>query len=268
MKRRWYDEIEALIVENIGLSRKARRGRPRLVKEATVSDRETRIRGITRDLQELGMLPESVEYFKEKHVIALVGFWESKHYAAKTLHNKLSALRMLLDWLGKRRQFRDPGTLLADHERFRLRYTPPETRSWSHKGIDPTEIIGKVMEIDPHVGYQLRAIHEFGLSRMEALRLKPCRADKGEFLSVADGTRGRRDRAVAPLTASQRALLDELKRFVEFAPERSLCQPGRTLRQARRRFHHVLEKAGLTRKQLGVTAWGLAQDYRSNGPPP
>lgn len=259
-KREWDREISELIKANVCMSRKSRRGRPRLVQEATVVDRKERIQGLTRDLRILKILPESVAYVKEKHVMALVSLWEARAYSPGALLKKITALRMLLEWTGKRDAIRDPVTFVKNPERLRRRYVPPVERNWSHLGVDPAAAILAVSKLDKHVGMQLNAIHVFQLNRVEALRLKPWRADKGHYLAVSDGTRGRPDRMVGPLTPEQRDLLDELKRFAGDYPERSLSRPGRTLEQATARFKYVLRKAGITRKGLGVTAWGLGRE--------
>lgn len=261
MKHRWNIEVEALIKANVTRSRKAMRGKAKIVQESTVATRERRIRQIGRDLVELELLPFSVDHLKEKHVVALVKLWESKGFAAKTLQGKLAALRALLDWTGKRATIRNPASFLTDRNLLRTPYLPPKTRCWTHLGVDPVEQFQRVRALDSHVAMQLCAIHGFGLSRAEAIRFKPCRADKGTFISVNDGTRGRRGRHVGPLTPEQRGLLEDMKRFVDYQPERSLSKEGSNLERATERFKYVMKKAGLTRKALGVTAWGLARDY-------
>lgn len=256
----WQAELDGLIKLHVSRSRKSQRGKRRTVQEATILDREDRFHRITRELILLGMLPQSVYKLSGKHLVALVRFWESQDYSTNSLLKKLTTLRTLLEWTGKREALGDPARLFRDPARLRRPYIAPTDRSWSAHGVDVESTIKMVAALDPHVGMQLQAIHVFKLGRAEALRLKPWRADKGSFLAVSDGTRGRPDRVVGPLTPTQRTFLDELKQFVGDHPERPLSRPGLRLKQANARFTYILRKAGISRKGLGVTAYGLARE--------
>src|SRR5439155_1446727 len=71
-------------------------------------------------------------------------------------------------------------------------------------------------------------------------------------------------RFVAIRNDEQRAALERALPFASH-PSSHLGHPGLTLKQCLKRFDNVMRKAGVTKKELGVTAHGLrhqfAQDF-------
>jgi integrase len=212
----------------------------------------------------LGMFPEQLTNFKEKHVRALAEHWESRGLAPSTIQNRISSLRTFMRWINKPGVIREATKYVKNPASVKRSYVAPTDRSWSAKGINAQQLIEQVMVTDKYVGNQLRAIAAFGLRVREGIMLKPHRADKNVYLSVNDGTKGGRDRIVPILTPAQRELLEELKKFVGARVNASLANPNLTLNQATHRFYYVLGKHGITRKILGATAHGLRHQYAND----
>lgn len=258
----WQKQLAELLKAN-NYASAARNGRH--VSTGTQTLRRSHLRIAFNDLKRpLGMLPESITNFRERHVHALMEFWESQKVPPSTLQNRLSSLRTFAHWIGKPGMIREATKYVKNPDSVKRSYVALTDRSWTAIGINPEQLIEQVTQTDKYVGNQLRAIDAFGLRVREGILLKPHRADKKVYLSVTDGTKGGRDRVVPILKSSQRALLDELKLYVGPQVNGSLANPNLTLAQAIRRFYYVLEKHGITRKTLGATAHGLRHQYAND----
>ena len=80
------------------------------------------------------------------------------------------------------------------------------------------------------------------------------------FLRVERGTKGGRLRFVAIRNDDQRSALELALQFA-LHPSSHLGHPGLSLKQSLKRFDNVMQKAGVTKKQLGVTAHGLRHQF-------
>ena len=80
------------------------------------------------------------------------------------------------------------------------------------------------------------------------------------FLRVERGTKGGRLRFVAIRNDDQRKALELALQFAAH-PSSHLGHPGLSLKQSLKRFDNVMQKAGVTRKRLGVTAHGLRHQF-------
>jgi len=154
-------------------------------------------------------------------------------------------------------------------------YAAKEDRSWEGNAIEYKRVVEAVAAIDPRVAAQLALLLTFGLRRKEAVMFMPHSAvvsaesvpisqhasDRyAVFLRVQRGTKGGRLRFVAIRNDEQRSAL---ARALPFAPHASshLGHPGFTLKQSLKRFDNVMQKAGVTKRQLGVTAHGLRHQF-------
>ena len=80
------------------------------------------------------------------------------------------------------------------------------------------------------------------------------------FLRIERGTKGGRLRFVAIRNDAQRTALELALPFA-LHPSSHLGHPGLSLKQSLKRFDNVMRKAGISRKQLGVTAHGLRHQF-------
>jgi len=162
-----------------------------------------------------------------------------------------------------------------DPTRFTRSYAATKDRSWEGNEVEFDSVVEKVGAIDQRVAAQLTLLLAFGLRRKEAIMFMPHVAvvrrenvptsqhpsDRyAVFLKVERGTKGGRLRLVAIRNDEQRSALELA---LQFAPHSSshLGHPGLTLKQSLKRFDNVMRKAGVTKKELGVTAHGLRHQF-------
>jgi len=232
---------------------------------------ETRVQRSSRlfmcfeQLRALGYKVQDPLNLTGAHVDALVKCWiEEKQYSDSTINNRLSALRVFCDWVGK------VGIVKGTHE-----YATPERplkrsgsadrdKSWSGNGVDVEAMVEKVFKLDDVVGAQLVAMSAFGLRAREARMLEPLLCIQDHQVLLIKGPKGGLSRVVPIETEQQRQSARWLKAFAEKQPVPYLGWRGRNLQQARRRMYYILEKAGITVDESGVTAHGLRHEYVHN----
>lgn len=213
-----------------------------------------------KELRDLGYKLDEPENLKPKHMQALVKLWEEDGQSPSTIQNKISVFRTFTKWIGKEGMIRSAESLVQTPGAATRSYIAIEPKGWTAKGVS-IEIIEQVELFDARVGMQLRLCLIFGLRMQESIELKPHRADKGEYLVVTDGTKGGRARVVPINTQEKRDLLEQCKKLVGFAKNSYMGAPENTLAQNKRRFYYVMEKFGITKNDLGVTAHGLRHEY-------
>jgi integrase len=197
-------------------------------------------------------------------------------HSSTYIQQQLSFLRVYATaWIGKPGMVRPLAHYVDDPARFERSYSATQDRSWEGNAVEFQSIAEKVAAIDARVAAQLALLLAFGLRRKEALMFTPqCAVVQREdiprsqhasdryavFLRIERGTKGGRLRFVAIRNSEQRAAIE---RALRFAPHVSshLGHPGLTLQQSLKRFDNVMRKAGVTRKQLGVTAHGLRHQF-------
>lgn len=249
----WKDELIGLIATQGKFG--AKRLKP--ISNRTQDMRQEVLFLAFRTLPKLGFRVKRISDFGERHVQALMKHWEAEGLAASTLQLRLSILRTLAGWLGKRGMVKGIDSYLEDPSRGRRQTTAQHDHSWSAVGIDAAKMISDVTAFDHRVGMQLKLMHAFALRREEAVMFRPHKADQGSYIVVRDGTKGGRERTVPIDLPYQRAVLDEAKTMAK-GMRGHVGHPDHNLEQALRRFNYVVgERFGLTRKQLGVTSHGL-----------
>jgi len=200
---------------------------------------------------------------KQKHLFFLGRYWESKQLAASTLQNRWSIWKMFCNkWLKKNGFCRPIEHYLLNPDAAKRTYAAQEDHSWSAK-VDPLEKIKEVAAIDVIVARQLMLQLLFGLRRKEAIMFKPIAYDHGTVIELTDGTKGGRRRLVPVETETQRAFLDSMKQLAKYR-NTSMGHPGLRLDQDLNRFNYVMAKAGLTRKDAGLTSHGLRHQYAND----
>lgn len=213
-----------------------------------------------RELRAMGYMIENPANLGERHVQALVARWDGAGQSAATIQNKLSLLRIFARWIGKPGLVRASAAYASTPGRLRRAYAARVDKSWSAHGVDFDALVTRVSTYDRYVGVQLKLAEAFGLRRQEAVLIKPLRSWQGEYLRVIAGTKGGRERLVHVVSDQQRAVLEEACALAHanrgFISERRL-----TKTQALRRFTYVLDRCGVTRAELGVTAHGLRHEF-------
>ena len=207
-----------------------------------------------------------------QHGVDMLGRAHSTAY----IQQQLSFLRVYANaWIGKPGMVHPLGDYVDDPVRFTRSYAATKDRSWEGNEVEFDSVVEKVGAIDQRVAAQLALLLAFGLRRKEALMFMPHVAVVGRenvpvsqhpadryaaFLRIERGTKGGRLRFVGIRNDEQRSALELALQFAPH-PSSHLGHPGLTLKQSLKRFDNVMRKAGVTRKQLGVTAHGLRHQF-------
>ncbi len=209
----------------------------------------------------------------ERHVKAMVAVWQREKLAAATIQTYLSFLRGLAQWLGKHGLVRRPQHYELHADEYQRHESATRDKSWSAKKIDTDGLIDKIGMFDPHVGAAMRLVRTMGLRRKEAIMFRPhvCvlpfestglplnKKKADVYVRIKAGSKGGRERFIA-LDTKERLTAVENARTVVSTIDGHMGDPSHTLEQALRRFNYVLEKFGVTRNALGVTAHGLRHE--------
>lgn len=234
--------------------------KPKPISDRTLDAREEILFMCMRQIREMGYGIKSVYSLRGKHVEALVEKWKADGVGAGAIQNRLSILRALSKWIGK-----DGMVLPTRHyslespERLKRKTVATTDKSWSAKGIDPAKIAALAAEIDPYVGMQLQVIEAFGIRREEAIQFRPNQCHEGDQLRIRNGTKGGRERMVPIESDKQRNVVAAAKKIVS-RWDGAIAPPGKSLEQNLRRFKYVMDRIGITKKALGVTAHGLRHE--------
>jgi integrase len=244
-------------------------GHDHMIRDKTISNKtvKTRIQVMMlslAQLREAGYAIKNMTNFDQRHVKTLLDRWIGENLAAATIQGRLSVLRWFTIAIGKPGLVRDPSFYDVDLAALARVYVATEDKSWSAKHIVSAEIVASAMEIDPAVGHQLDMSRAFGLRVRESILIKPKIADLGHSLRVEEGTKGGRTRVVLIRSDDQRETLERAKEFSSSCSKGTLIPVGRDFKQMYRRFYYVMEKLGISRAQLGVTAHGLRHEYAND----
>ncbi len=235
-------------------------------KQASTKTQRERKQIILLAFAQLWMLGYKVQHpasIGGRHIECLAKYWQQSGLAARTLHARMSALRVFGRWIQK-------GGLVKGNEA----YFPPEAikrtgiattnKAWLPNGIDPLAIIKKAREIDERLGLFLALMYFFGIRVKEAIEFRPLHSmiENGFAIEIREGTKGGRLRHVPLNTPEQLAVFQWACAIAERSPSGRLRWPDMTWRQAQNHFYHLLRyRLKITRKVVGVTVHGLRHSF-------
>lgn len=242
------------------------------VSHKTRQERADFLRRFFRDLRQRAgfkTLPDP-RNLGQKHIHAMVQVWREDKLKPATIQTYLSFLRGLAKWLGKNGFVRGPAYYGLEIEEYQRHEAAERDKSWSAQGVDIEALIDQVCAYDPYVGASLRLIRVFGLRRKESVMLRPNACivpfestglDESEkqadrYIWIRQGAKNGRQRFV-PLNTPQRVAAIAYAQSVAVGPDAHMGDPNHDLKRNLRRFDYVLEKFGITGRELGVTAHGL-----------
>lgn len=247
-------------------------GRKRSVSQKTQDAYGETLVLVVEDLRLCNAMVRNLGELGKAHALHLMKLWKGRGYATGTIEWKLSILRRFLTFIGKPNAI-PKGENLKEWLRANG-IEPPESRvltatvskAWDEKGVDLAELLPKVEELCPWVAIQLEVQAAFGLRVKESIQLIPRQSDLGTALLVIHGTKGGLPRAVKfdadeATRLWQQDVLERAKLLSDRNPKGILAKPGGKLQQNVRHFYHLMERMGITRSVLGVTAHGLRHQY-------
>ncbi|CAG9185819.1 integrase domain-containing protein [Cupriavidus pampae] len=212
-----------------------------------------------------GMAVTSPYAIRQKHLRWLVRYWvEDRKLNVGTVELRLTHLRAFMAWMGKANTVGRLDDYVVRPEGYVRSYVAKEDRSWDGNDIDAAALIADIEKTDAHVALQLKLEAGFGLRAKESWRLRAALdVLPSGMLHVHDGTKGGRPRRVSIEFDWQYELLGAAARLAEKTnPGKGTLIPASyTQNQWRRRFYTVLEKHGVTKDGVGVTAHGLRHQF-------
>ena len=238
------------------------------IKDKTVSTRtkdnrdEVLFRSF-KELRELGYKLDNPRNLREKHFVVLLNHWIEKGLSASTMQGNASVLRVFCTWIGRPNMIKPLESYVDDKSLVRRTQVAQEDKSWTGNGIDFEEILKSIDAYDERAGVQLRVIKAFGLRREEAVCFQPIRAMKlGEdqnSIYVEKGTKNGLKRHVPITSDEQRAVLAIACRLAK-TTEGHIGWESLSLKQAIAKIAYIMQKFGVTKKDMGVTLHGLRHE--------
>lgn len=212
-------------------------------------------------LAEQGFGPEYLWTLKPKHYDAVISELVMRGTAPGNLRKHISAFRCLYGWMDKSQGLKANRALLpASYHRL-----PTYARrklTWTENGVD---FLAKLALIPPEQAWiraALELIQAFGLRLGEAMMIDLNIADRGLYLLIYTGSKGRRWRIIPIDTPAQRALVKRLK--AAFPAGQALIGPDHLIskERAKRDYYRVVRvKLGITKKESGVVTHGLRAEF-------
>jgi site-specific recombinase XerC len=173
---------------------------------------------------------------KGRHVQYLVAQWQAAGASIATLKNRLSVLRWWAAHVG------NPGAVKPTNAAYGIGQRSTIARTSKATAL-PDAQLARVR--NAYVQRSLLLQRAFGLRREESIKIQPWQADHGTVLVLkASWTKGGRPRSIPIETPAQRALLDEVKRFVRFQSA-SLIPPAKTYAQQLHSYEWQCTRVGL-----------------------
>lgn len=203
------------------------------------------------------------ENLKRKHIDALLADWLARGLSTSYIHNMLSMLRVFCSWIQKPGLVPATADVVPDRNHKRRQQTATRDKSWAGCGINSIEKLKSIAETKPRIAMTLDLMRVFGLRFKEASLLRPCLADQGVYLDICRGTKGGRDRTHVIDTAEQRDLIERTKVMIG-DKEACLIPRGMSYRQWQNHVYYVLRTHGITRKEIGTSAYGLRHERLNN----
>ncbi len=171
----------------------------------TRANYESNLKLMMKQLHESGTQISNVRHLKSKHVENLLSRWQSDGLSSGTIKNRMSMLRYASQKINK-------PTLLPE-KNVELDIAD---RSYQGKVSKAIHSIDLTRVNDQYIKYSLLLQKHFGLRREESMKIIPSMADKQSHLELKPSwTKGNVGRSILITTTEQRALLDEIYRFVK-----------------------------------------------------
>jgi site-specific recombinase XerC len=217
----------------------------------TQNDRLKSLLHTTETLHQLGYKMDSLQQMKQKHLYALVKYWQETNISQASMKNRMSHLRWLLDKWHKADMV-PSNDALGIPKRV---YINDKNRAWQLTQLHKANMTNALM------WHSLQAQQLFGLRVEESLKIKPYVADKGDCLYlVGSWTKGGRDRYIPIHSKAQRQWLDEAKLLVSHRNASLIPDDARYITY-RNRFEKACERAAIRNKH-GLRYYYAQQRYK------
>lgn len=255
----WKIELLKILAEH----KSKHANKDKTVSTRTKDHREEVLFRCFRTLHALGYKLDNPRNFREKHFIALLDYWLKQELSASTLQGNASVLRVFCTWIGRPNMIKPLESYVDDISLVRRSQIAKVDKSWAGNGVEFDQVLTRIDAYDERAGIQLRIIKAFGLRREEAVCFQPIRAMKlGEdqgTIYVEKGTKNGLKRHVQITNDYQRDVLAMACRLAK-TTEGHLGWEDLSLKQAVKRIANIMQKFGITKKDMGVTLHGLRHE--------
>jgi integrase len=238
----------------------AAKGRVRSVSVQTTRKYVFALQALLKALKSKGVQLGNITDLTFRQAVVAFRTWEDDGLSASSLTTYFSCVSRFYKWMHKRFPAKSVTDLIQDANRSKRQVSITKPKTWSSQGVDFAEVRRKLAEIDKYAAIYLELNLAFGLRVQEAAALKPLESHKGTYLLVMLGAKGGRGRTVQYTNDYQ---IEVIEKACALAKQRMglIRAPGKTLSQAIDRYYYCLKKAGVTQKDLGVTAHGLRHEF-------
>ena len=222
------------------------------------------------DTKEYKLDPRSLS---GRHIDFILAHWQGEAKAgrmtAATIQTYFSFLKTFTGWIGRPSVMKPIGCYFDDPKLYQRSYIATTDKSWKAAAVSVAERIREAIRVDRHVAATLMLMAAFGLRFKEACMFRPHQdivespPESGVvtyYLDTHRGTKGGRGRFIPILSAAQREAI-EFAKSVAMRVNDSVSDPRRDLKQTLRRTRYVMERLGITKRDLGVTPHGLRHQY-------
>ncbi len=219
--------------------------------------------------------------FSGRHADFVLAHWCTEAKAGRlapgTIPTYYSHLKTFTRWIGKPKLLKPIRAYFDDPALYRRSGITTNDKSWRALGIDVASVISDVEGYDVHAAASLWLMLAFGLRFKESLMLRPhvdvataCQAngDSGsdaedgsgtvQYLDTHRGTKGGRQRYVPIDDALGRHAVTYARHVAKGT------QGSVTLVQALRRLRYVMERFGITKRDLRVVPHGLRHQFAAS----
>jgi integrase len=221
--------------------------------------------------------------FSGRHADFVLAHWCAEAKAGRlapgTIPTYYSHLKTFTRWIGKPKLLKPIRAYFDDPALYRRSGITTDDKSWRALGIDVASVIRDVEGYDVHAAASLWLMLAFGLRFKESLMLRPhvdvatARQANGnsgsggedgseavQYLDTHRGTKGGRQRYV-PIDDALCRHAVTYACHVAKGTQGSVGDPNLTLVQALRRLRYVMERFGITKRDLRVVPHGLRHQF-------
>jgi integrase len=223
--------------------------------------------------------------FSGRHAELVLTHWRDEARAGRlspaTLPTYYSHLKTFTRWIGKPDLLKPMAQYFGDSSLYARSGLATSDKSWRALGLDVERVIADVEHHDAHAAACLWLMRAFGLRFKESLMLRPHldvvhvdQMKRGQvqgpatesptelYLDTHRGTKGGRQRFI-PIDSDVRRRALDYARSVVKNPQASVSNPCLGLQQAMRHLRYVMERFGVTKRDLGVVPHGLRHEFAS-----
>lgn len=237
-------------------------GRKRTASHKTDLAYRVRLTTAVKKLSEMNMAIRNLDEMSAKQVRLMFRAFEKEGWSPSWMANVNTVVRRFGIWVGKPDLCPRLPLLLDQPWSAQRRYASIDPKDWESKRVDVEMYLSKIEIINPVTALQLRLAQAFGVRVQEFIMFRPVEAERAGHLYVKDGTKGGRPRLVPIETEEQRKLLEQAKELAATHPlGLVVAKTGLKLKQAISYFYNTVQRAGISRKAVGVTAHGLRHGY-------